>query len=108
MNAHLLISLVMVIIVAAAPTKKESAFVAKILQNVPMDDRRRFIKEQLFAGYLKTESLDYRLEDDDTILLYRIFIKNSKEIHPQIGPLQTEICLPNGHCFDPSDSSIYP
>nr|CAI5840333.1 unnamed protein product [Callosobruchus analis] len=71
-------------------------------------ERRRFIKEQLFAGYLKTESLDYKLADDDAVQLYNIYMKNCPKVTPHSGMLRERICLPNGHCFDPDDSGVYP
>nr|CAI5840334.1 unnamed protein product [Callosobruchus analis] len=95
-------------IVLAAPSKKDMEFVDNILQNVPAEERRRFIKEQLFAGYLKTESLDYKLADDDAVQLYNIYMKNCPKVTPHSGMLRERICLPNGHCFDPDDSGVYP
>nr|CAI5840332.1 unnamed protein product [Callosobruchus analis] len=110
MNVHLLIFVVLLVncIVLAAPSKKDMEFVDNILQNVPAEERRRFIKEQLFAGYLKTESLDYKLADDDAVQLYNIYMKNCPKVTPHSGMLRERICLPNGHCFDPDDSGVYP
>ncbi|VEN62805.1 unnamed protein product, partial [Callosobruchus maculatus] len=82
--------------------------VIKLIRNVPLEERRRFIKEQLFAGYLKTESLEYRLADDEAIQLYTIFMRNCPKINTHSGLLRERICLPNGHCFNPEDSGVYP
>ncbi|VEN62802.1 unnamed protein product, partial [Callosobruchus maculatus] len=110
MNVHLLIFAVLLVIclVLAAPSEKDKEFVDNILQNVPAEERRRFIKEQLFAGYLKTESLEYRLADDEAIQLYTIFMRNCPKINTHSGLLRERICLPNGHCFNPEDSGVYP
>ncbi|VEN62803.1 unnamed protein product, partial [Callosobruchus maculatus] len=78
------------------------------LQGLHSVERRRFIKEQLFAGYLKTESLEYRLADDEAIQLYTIFMRNCPKINTHSGLLRERICLPNGHCFNPEDSGVYP
>nr|CAI5840335.1 unnamed protein product [Callosobruchus analis] len=82
--------------------------VVRLIHSVPLEERRRFIKEQLFAGYLKTESLDYKLADDDAVQLYNIYMKNCPKVTPHSGMLRERICLPNGHCFDPDDSGVYP
>nr|CAH7751567.1 unnamed protein product [Callosobruchus chinensis] len=110
MNVHMLIFTVPLVIcsVLAAPSKKDKEFIDNILENVPTEARRRFIQEQLFAGYLKTESLEYKLADDKAIQLYNIFMRNCPKIMPHSGLLRERICLPNGHCFDPEDSGVYP
>ncbi|VEN62804.1 unnamed protein product, partial [Callosobruchus maculatus] len=100
--------LLVICLVLAAPSEKDKEFVDNILQNVPAEERRRFIKEQLFAGYLKTESLEYRLADDEAIQLYTIFMRNCPKINTHSGLLRERICLPNGHCFNPEDSGVYP